>query len=345
MEYKFKQIKLSNAEKLWLNELLKLNFSNVDVKSLKVKLWKRLPENFDPIAIDGRLIRDNRLTLIGLWHVDPKHPMFSHASKTIETIRDLIVKNPDINRIKAKEIAHLVGITERETEIALMLIYDLRGFFGSASASNTRKGFQEVGFSQNDSAYDEFLKFENLEQKIEQFFISHASSSNIKNKRSAKTQFLQNSSTFGKQQSTQDTWADIHNDFDISKRTFGKKMNFVTDKYKRKIIFRDTEHAYILAKNGFSKPATILAGSIIEELLRLYLESKNVKPAKDTFEEYIKACEQKRLLKSGISRLSDSVRHFRNLVHLSGEKTKRYTISKATAKGAVASIFTIANDF
>lgn len=142
----------------------------------------------------------------------------------------------------------------------------------------------------------------------------------------------------------QDTWTDIHNDFDISKRTFGKRINFVTSKYKKKIVFRDIEHAYILAKNGLSKPATILAGSVIEELLRLYLESKNIKPAKNTFEEYIETCEQKGLLKSGISRLSDSVRHFRNLVHLSKEKTKKYTISKAAAKGAVASIFTIAND-
>ena len=32
-------------------------------------------------------------------------------------------------------------------------------------------------------------------------------------------------------------------------------------------------------------------------------------------------------------------------VHLSAEKTKKYTISKSTAIGAVSSIFTIANDF
>ena len=151
MEHRFKRIKLSKAEKLWLTEILGLNFSNVDSKHLKVKLWKEIPEDFDPKAIDSRLIRDNRLTLIGLWYIDPQSPIFSHVSKTIETIKALIQKHPDINRINAKEIAQMVGITERETEIALILIYDLGGFFGSASASNTRKGFQEVGFLQNDS--------------------------------------------------------------------------------------------------------------------------------------------------------------------------------------------------
>ena len=46
-------------------------------------------------------------------------------------------------------------------------------------------------------------------------------------------------------------WDHIEKDFDISKRAFGKKFNFVTDQFKRKIIFRDIEHAYILANHGF----------------------------------------------------------------------------------------------
>ena len=119
----------------------------------------------------------------------------------------------------------------------------------------------------------------------------------------------------------------------------------MSDSFKKKIIFRDIEHAFVLASQGFSKPALILAGGVIEELLRLYLKHNKISPASNNFDAYIKACEQHKLLKSGVSRLSDSVRHFRNLVHLSKEETKKHTISKATAKGAVASIFTIANDF
>jgi len=140
-------------------------------------------------------------------------------------------------------------------------------------------------------------------------------------------------------------WKDIENEFGITKVAFGRAINFVSDSFRRNIIFRDVEHAFVLASSGFSKPAVILAGGVIEELLRLYLEHKNISPLSNNFDGYIKTCEQKELLKSGIYRLSDSVRHFRNLVHLSKEETKRYTISKATAIGAVSSIFTIANDF
>jgi hypothetical protein len=145
--------------------------------------------------------------------------------------------------------------------------------------------------------------------------------------------------------SSKATWKAIESEFGITKTGFGRKINFITDAFKRTIIFRDVEQAFTLASSGFSKPAVILAGGVIEELLRLYLQYKQIKPIKDDFDGYIQTCQQKGLLEVGISRLSDSTRHFRNLVHLSKEKTKKDTTSKSKAKGAVASIFTITDDF
>jgi hypothetical protein len=144
---------------------------------------------------------------------------------------------------------------------------------------------------------------------------------------------------------SKEIWEAIKSEYGIRRPEFGKKINFVKDEFKRKIIFRDIEQAFVLASQGFSKPAIILAGGIIEELLRLYLEHQKIKITSDRFADYIKAYENHGLLKRGVSRLTDSIRDFRNLVHLKNEKEKRYTISMATAKGAVSSIFTLANDF
>jgi hypothetical protein len=145
--------------------------------------------------------------------------------------------------------------------------------------------------------------------------------------------------------SSKDNWEAIRSEYGISKKDFGKKIDFVSDKFKKKVISRDVEHAFVLASQGFPKPAVILAGGVIEELLRLYLKHKKIPAKSDKFADYIKICEENGLLKRGVSRLTDSIRDFRNLAHLGNEKTKRHTISKATAKGAVSSIFTIANDF
>ena len=144
--------------------------------------------------------------------------------------------------------------------------------------------------------------------------------------------------------SSKDNWEAIKSEYGISKRDFGKKINFVSNSFKRKIIFRDVEHAFVLASEGFAKPAVILAGGVIEELLRLYLKHKKIVAAGNTFNEYIKACKQNKLLQAGIENLSDSAREFRNFVHLSKEITKKHSITKAAAKGAVSSIFIIAND-
>jgi len=141
------------------------------------------------------------------------------------------------------------------------------------------------------------------------------------------------------------SWATLAEEFGITKKEFGRKINFVKGDFLRSIIFRDIEHAYVLAKNGFSKPSVILSGAIIEELLRQYLLQKKIKPSSNTFDEYIKTCQNNGLLKKAIHSLSDSIRHFRNIVHIENEKSKKHSISKATAIGAVSSIFTIANDF
>jgi hypothetical protein len=95
-------------------------------------------------------------------------------------------------------------------------------------------------------------------------------------------------------------WKAIQNDYDVSKVGFGRKISFVTDTFKRNVIFRDVAQAYVLANAGFPKPAVILAGSVIEELLRLFLEHKGIRPSAETFEHYLKACAEKGLLKSAI---------------------------------------------
>jgi hypothetical protein len=143
-------------------------------------------------------------------------------------------------------------------------------------------------------------------------------------------------------------WETIEREFGVTKNGFRKRINFVSDNYKREILFRDVEHAFVLASSGFEKPAVILAGSVIEELLRLYLKHKAISPKKTLKHDlngYVQTCKQQGFLKNSVSRLPDSVRQFADLVHISNEENNRHTISKLTAKTAITSIFTIVNDF
>lgn len=335
MSYSFKEIKLSDSEKLWLKEIYETE--KFDIKKAKVKLWGKLSKDFKPQKIDYRLFRDNHLTLIGIWHVYPDSPVFEQVDKIIISIKELLFSNPGVDKVTAIGISKRTGIRERDVEIGLYLMSEMGRFFSSATGVSTGIGYSSLSFSADQ--YDEYLEYNNLNDLMESFYSWKPPelSTPLEDLRMLNNQkySLQN----------KDIWSDIEKDYDLTKEEFSIKINFVKDDYGKETIFRDVEHAYILAQHGFSKPAVILAGSVIEELLRQYLKYKEVTPSKDTFDEYIKTCKDNDLLKSAIHSLTDFVRHFRNLVHLAKEKSVTHAISKATAKGAVASIFTIANDF
>jgi hypothetical protein len=141
-----------------------------------------------------------------------------------------------------------------------------------------------------------------------------------------------------------EAWLEIKREYGISKSMLGKRIAFVKDEFKRNVIFRDVRQAYLLANSGYDKPAVILAGGVIEELLRLYLEYKRVTPENNNLDSYIKACETNGFVRGAIHKLADSVRQFRNIVHLEKETSSKQTLSKAAAKSAVSSVFIIVNE-
>ncbi len=188
------------------------------------------------------------------------------------------------------------------------------------------------------SADKDFSHYKAMESRVSEL-------RQIKNKMENKDDKVDQQELLAKFKKIVSWWPQIKEEFGVSKHEFGKKINFVKGEFKRAVIFRDIEHAYALSKMGLSKPAVILAGSVMEELLRLYLKHKDIKVENNTFSEYIRTCKRNGFLKVAVRSLTTSVRHFRNLIHLEKESKKQDTISRATAAGAVSSIFTLVNYF
>lgn len=164
MGYSFKKIKLSNSEKLWLKEM----YLCKDVKKAKVTLWGKLSENFNPQEIDNKLFRNDHLTLIGIWHVNPKNPVFEQVDEIIKSIKELININPGIDKITASEISKKTEIKERDVEIGLYLMSEIGRFFSSAEGISKGIGYSSLKFSANE--YDEYLAYNNLDDLMEKFY-------------------------------------------------------------------------------------------------------------------------------------------------------------------------------
>lgn len=260
------------------------------------------------------------------------------CSKVFTLLRGVYKDNPG-QKITVSDISRNTNLPEDDVRAGLRIIIQTP-ILGSHTSDFSR----ENAYVAPSESILKYKSFEDILQKIQEW-AKHSDSQYRKSKKLTHIGLKYPGGQEISLSTSKANWEAIENEYGVTKRSFGKKINFISDSHKKEIIFRDVEHSFVLAFLGFSKPAVILAGGVIEELLRLYLKHNNISPPSNSFDDYIKICEQNRLLKSGISRLSDSARHFRNLVHLSAEKTKTHTISKATAKGAVSSIFTIVNDF
>lgn len=103
-----------------------------------------------------------------------------------------------------------------------------------------------------------------------------------------------------------------HGEITKEKISISKKrlFNFIQDKKIRGILTRDYAFAEICKKQEMFKPAIVLYGSIIEEILREILGSE--KP----FSELIVEARQKDFVKPPLARKIDFVRDFRNYVHI-----------------------------
>ena len=335
-EFSFKNITITEDEIIWFNELLSQNFKKIDIKILRVKLRDQISKSFDPLKIDLRLVRYNRLTLVGLWLVDPHNNLIKYSSNVIDQIKSFVIDNPKIDKIDASIIASSLDLQLWDTEIILTLLWDIEIISGGIFEDNEIL-FRSGSFGNDPNGFNKILSFENLDKSIEEFFLKHEPKKNISYE---PINTYENNTYFNN-----NIWNGITQDFGIAKSDLDARIYFIQSELAKEIIYRDIEHSYLLVKNNFPKPAIILVGWIIEELLRLYLESNNIKSSENNFYGYIKTCEEQNILRKVISKLSDVFRQFRNSVHLKEEFDSGKIISKSTAWGCVSLMFTVIMDF
>lgn len=168
MEYTFQKVQLTQHEKLWLKEVYESQ--EFDVKKTKVKLYGKIPSDFDVGTIDARLYRYDHLTLIGIWHIDPNSKVISDVAQVVTKIKEMILCAPGIDRVAAGDLAKKLGLQEQEVEIALLLMSDLGNFRGSATGSSNNRGYTSLSFPSGDNGYDAYLSFENINNLLEDFF-------------------------------------------------------------------------------------------------------------------------------------------------------------------------------
>ena len=61
----------------------------IDPRALRAQLYAQLPKRFDPLTIDPRLlISGTRITLLGVWHINPASDLIPHTETIIRSIKE-----------------------------------------------------------------------------------------------------------------------------------------------------------------------------------------------------------------------------------------------------------------
>ncbi|MCZ6704162.1 MAG: hypothetical protein O6940_14125, partial [Ignavibacteria bacterium] len=106
MPNSLQKMKLSDAERRWLSELHRANFTDVDFKALRIKLRDELPIDFDIESLtEKKLVYDHHITLLGIWHIDKKSTIFQVVEKVIICARDYLFQNHSSKSLSAQEVA------------------------------------------------------------------------------------------------------------------------------------------------------------------------------------------------------------------------------------------------
>ena len=169
MEYTFQKHRLSEAERTWFLEVS--SSSPFDPKIAKVKLFGKLPGDFDPNRIDGRLYANGRLTPIGLWHVDPGNTLLKEMDRVIQTIREMILEAPGIESVEVAKVAVRAGLDEQKVGRALYEIGQLGHFFSSAGGPSNANVHTLIQLM-DATAYDEYLRYKELDDLLERVYIA-----------------------------------------------------------------------------------------------------------------------------------------------------------------------------
>lgn len=167
--YSFKDIQLEEHNRIWMHAIYKAQCDEepINQRSLKVKLRDLLPKSFNPSDIDYKLCREDGLTLIGIWLIDPDSKIFEQANQIIKDIKNRIISSEGtVTSIEAAEISQSTGIPEDLTEKTLYHLSEI-GLLGSYSRSQNRVQTISLNSMEED---DRFLNFVDIFDEMEAWY-------------------------------------------------------------------------------------------------------------------------------------------------------------------------------
>ncbi|KKK84103.1 hypothetical protein LCGC14_2786710, partial [marine sediment metagenome] len=164
-------IEITDEQNLWLeNCYLYLGQNNPRiVRELKAKLYPKISASFNPNTIDSRLLLGGAaITLLGILHVDPNPDWLQRINRLLKTIKNMILQDPTLEKIDVEQLVQKVSMDRQQILKHMNLVSHYGPFWDGHSLD--QNGLKSLSIN-SDAVYDAYLKFESIEDLIDEKFV------------------------------------------------------------------------------------------------------------------------------------------------------------------------------
>jgi len=167
-----RKVRCSKFDRLWLSELYKTIKAKQrpSYRVIRAKLHNRLPKEYNPEQMDERLSKywGEEIAIYGVALVDPTFNVFGKANEVIQTIRKIILKQPELAVVEVSEIAKWSTLQPMEIALVLRLIANYGKFFRTATGSQEFPfGYGSINVELDKDVFNQYLYFTNIESLME----------------------------------------------------------------------------------------------------------------------------------------------------------------------------------
>lgn len=154
-------------ERIWLEEVRARLSSGqpLDYREMMVALRDKLPPGFTPSQIDPEYLQGSQLTVEGIHALDLNAQELKDLERLILNVKEWVTKDPQRQKVSAKECSAALGISEPYAGRLLALTGTLGGYWSSAAGTPDGSGYTEVSITSLDTLAT-YLKFTSLEDAL-----------------------------------------------------------------------------------------------------------------------------------------------------------------------------------
>lgn len=157
---------LKAHERAWLQELRRRDAVGepIDHRAMFLALRAKLPAGFRPRDIDESLVRDQHLSVLGIYAIDRSADELRNLERLIQWMRERVLSDGSCRSVTAGEGAKALGLNVELVQRLFVLMSQVSGMWSGGKAANGY-GYSEVGLDSVD-AVASLLEFRSLDDTI-----------------------------------------------------------------------------------------------------------------------------------------------------------------------------------